>query len=200
MCGANTPGRWTPYLRCATVVAGIRLRRNSDARRIPETDPAGILTADLERPSLDARWVMGESDTICRHVVGEAGRGDLLPAAPRERAHVECWMDWRTRTSTIHGAMLSWRCNVARPATLIPASSDRVSMCGIARTGECVAGESFTCGPDLTCQGRAGIRLTSAPASSCQPGYAGSVSMAHTDSRSHQAAIAMTCGTWRTEK
>lgn len=36
-----------------------------------------------------------ESNTICRYVIGEAGRDDLLPVEPRARANVECWMDWQ---------------------------------------------------------------------------------------------------------
>jgi glutathione S-transferase len=40
-------------------------------------------------------FVLWESNTICRWLAAEHGRSDLLPAAPRERASVERWMDWQ---------------------------------------------------------------------------------------------------------
>lgn len=40
-------------------------------------------------------FVLWESNTICRYLAGRAGRADLLPAGPRERALVERWMDWQ---------------------------------------------------------------------------------------------------------
>jgi glutathione S-transferase len=43
----------------------------------------------------DGDFVLWESNTICRWLAAEAGRDDLLPAAPRERANVERWMDWQ---------------------------------------------------------------------------------------------------------
>jgi glutathione S-transferase len=43
----------------------------------------------------DNGFVLWESNTICRWLAAEAGRTDLLPAAPRERANVERWMDWQ---------------------------------------------------------------------------------------------------------
>ncbi len=39
--------------------------------------------------------MLWESNSICRYLVGREGRADLLPAAPRERALVERWMDWQ---------------------------------------------------------------------------------------------------------
>ncbi|RVT95353.1 glutathione S-transferase [Rhodovarius crocodyli] len=39
--------------------------------------------------------VIWESNTICRCLAGIAGRDDLLPRAPLERAAVETWMDWQ---------------------------------------------------------------------------------------------------------
>ena len=42
----------------------------------------------------DGDFVLWESNTICRYLVGRAGRVDLLPAAPHARARVEQWMDW----------------------------------------------------------------------------------------------------------
>ncbi|RDJ21682.1 glutathione S-transferase [Bosea caraganae] len=43
----------------------------------------------------DEAGVLWESNTICRYLAAKAGRLDLLPAQPRERARVEQWMDWQ---------------------------------------------------------------------------------------------------------
>ena len=43
----------------------------------------------------DGGFVLWESNTICRYLAAREGRDDLLPAAPRERARVEQWMDWQ---------------------------------------------------------------------------------------------------------
>ena len=43
----------------------------------------------------DDGFVLWESNTICRYLAGRAGRADLLPTEPRERARVEQWMDWQ---------------------------------------------------------------------------------------------------------
>jgi len=44
---------------------------------------------------LDGDFVLWESNSICRYLVAREQRLDLLPAAPRERARVEQWMDWQ---------------------------------------------------------------------------------------------------------
>jgi len=44
---------------------------------------------------VDTSGPLWESNTICRYIVGEAGREGLLPITPRGRANVECWMDWQ---------------------------------------------------------------------------------------------------------
>lgn len=44
---------------------------------------------------IDDGFVLWESNTICRYLTQREGRVDLLPAAPRERARVEQWMDWQ---------------------------------------------------------------------------------------------------------
>ena len=36
-----------------------------------------------------------ESNAICRYLAARAGRRDLLPPAPEDRARVEMWMDWQ---------------------------------------------------------------------------------------------------------
>jgi glutathione S-transferase len=44
---------------------------------------------------VDGDAVVWESNTICRYLASRAGRHDLLPASPRDRARVEQWMDWQ---------------------------------------------------------------------------------------------------------
>lgn len=68
-----------------------------------EEQPSAARTADLYRLNpngqfpilVDSSAPLWESNTLCRYVVGEAGRNDLLPTEPRRRANVECWMDWQ---------------------------------------------------------------------------------------------------------
>jgi glutathione S-transferase len=43
----------------------------------------------------DSSGVLWESNTICRYLAAKAGRNDLLPDDPRNRALVEQWMDWQ---------------------------------------------------------------------------------------------------------
>lgn len=44
---------------------------------------------------LDGDFVLWESNSICRYLAARQRRDDLLPADPRQRAHVEQWMDWQ---------------------------------------------------------------------------------------------------------
>ena len=44
---------------------------------------------------VDDGVVLTESNTICRYFAARAGRDDLLPGAPADRARVEMWMDWQ---------------------------------------------------------------------------------------------------------
>lgn len=44
---------------------------------------------------LDDGLVLWESNAICRYLAQRAGRHDLLPQDPRQRALVEQWMDWQ---------------------------------------------------------------------------------------------------------
>lgn len=53
---------------------------------------------------IDDDLVLWESNAICRYLVAQAGREDLLPSSPRERAHVEQWMDWQATDLN-----LAWR-------------------------------------------------------------------------------------------
>ncbi len=43
----------------------------------------------------DGDFLLWESNSICRYLAATAGRDDLLPRPPRERAIVEQWMDWQ---------------------------------------------------------------------------------------------------------
>jgi len=43
----------------------------------------------------DGEFVLWESNTICRYLVGKHPRGALLPQDPTERARIEQWMDWQ---------------------------------------------------------------------------------------------------------
>lgn len=63
----------------------------------PTTDPAFVaLNPNALVPVVvEGDFVLWESNTICRWLAAEAGRDDLLPAAPRERARIERWMDWQ---------------------------------------------------------------------------------------------------------
>jgi glutathione S-transferase len=44
---------------------------------------------------VDDGFVLWESNTICRYLCARHGGEALLPAAPRQRARVEQWMDWQ---------------------------------------------------------------------------------------------------------
>jgi glutathione S-transferase len=75
----------------------------------------------------DGDFVLWESNTICRWLAGEAQRDDLLPAAPRERALVERWMDWQAgelNNAWRYAFMALVRASAAhRDATAIAAST-----------------------------------------------------------------------------
>lgn len=95
-----------------------------------------------------------ESNTICRYLAAQAGREDLLPAAPLARARVECWMDWQV--SELNGA---WRYafmalvrrapgfgDAAQLAASVAAWNGRMSTLDaqLGRTGAFVTGPEFT--------------------------------------------------------
>ncbi len=44
---------------------------------------------------VDQDFVLWESNSICRYLATSMERWDLLPRAPRPKAHVEQWMDWQ---------------------------------------------------------------------------------------------------------
>ncbi|UDF36741.1 UNVERIFIED_ORG: glutathione S-transferase N-terminal domain-containing protein [Shinella sp. XGS7] len=76
------------------VELGLAFEREERDWRSPEflaLNPNGMMPVLLDGPD----FVLWESNTICRYLAGREGRADLLPAAPRERALVERWMDWQ---------------------------------------------------------------------------------------------------------
>ncbi|QPF72006.1 glutathione S-transferase [Roseateles sp. DAIF2] len=76
------------------VELGLDFEREERDWRSPQylaLNPNAMMPVLLDGPDL----VLWESNTICRYLAGREGRADLLPAAPRERALVERWMDWQ---------------------------------------------------------------------------------------------------------
>ncbi len=76
------------------VELGLAFEREERDWRSPEflaLNPNGMMPVLLDGPD----FVLWESNSICRYLVGREGRADLLPATPRERALVERWMDWQ---------------------------------------------------------------------------------------------------------
>jgi len=55
-----------------------------------EISPKGLIPV-----LIDGDLTLTESNTICRYLVGHAGRSDLLSLKPRQRAQIEAWMDWQ---------------------------------------------------------------------------------------------------------
>jgi glutathione S-transferase len=103
---------------------------------------------------IDDGLVLWESNTICRYLAGQAGRADLLPAAPAARARVEQWIDWQA--TDLNSA---WRYAFMALVRQSPAHQDaamtsasvaewnrlmRIADQQLARTGGYIAGDSFT--------------------------------------------------------
>jgi glutathione S-transferase len=103
---------------------------------------------------IDHGFVLWESNTICRYLAARERREDLLPAAPRDRALVEQWMDWQAgelnnawryafmhlvRQSPAHADAQAVQASIAqwhRHMTMLDAQ--------LQRTGAYVAGPGFT--------------------------------------------------------
>jgi len=103
---------------------------------------------------VDGDFVLWESNTICRYLVGKAQRADLLPSTPKERALVEKWMDWQATELNN-----SWRYAFMALIRQSPAHQDSAAIkagidgwnhhmaiveAQLSRTGAYVTGESFT--------------------------------------------------------
>lgn len=103
---------------------------------------------------VDADFVLWESNTICRYLCTQHGAAGLLPAAARERARVEQWMDWQAtelNNSWRYAFMALVRCSAAHG----DAAQVQASIAGwnrhmgildaqLAATGRFVAGDAFT--------------------------------------------------------
>ncbi|MDM4768204.1 glutathione S-transferase [Pelomonas sp. SE-A7] len=132
-----------------------------------ELDPWGSGFRDTAQPEFlalnpnglvpvirDGDFVLWESNTICRYLVGQAGRLDLLPVEPQARARVEQWMDWQATELNN-----SWRYAFMALVRQSPAHQDAASIAAgvagwnrhmamldaqLAATGAFVAGGQFT--------------------------------------------------------
>lgn len=101
---------------------------------------------------VDGPTVLWESNTICRYLAARQGDTRLLPAAPRERARVEQWMDWQATelNDAWRVAFLALHRGLPTPAEAVRESADRWNQmmrlldAQLARTGSHVAGEDFT--------------------------------------------------------
>ncbi len=95
-----------------------------------------------------------ESNSICRYLVGRAGRANLLPTEPLARAQVEKWMDWQA--TDLNSA---WRIAFTALVRRAPRQGEAESVAAsidewnrltlilndqLARTGAYVAGPDFT--------------------------------------------------------
>lgn len=103
---------------------------------------------------IDDDFVLWESNTICRYLASRHQRDDLLPAAARERAGVEQWMDWQA--GELNNA---WRYAFMALVRKSPAHGDAGALAAsiqqwhrhmamldahLQRTGAFVTGERFT--------------------------------------------------------
>jgi glutathione S-transferase len=63
----------------------------------PTSDPAFLALNPVGMVPVidDGGAIIWESNTIIRYLAASRGRSDLLPVEPRQRAHVEMWMDWQ---------------------------------------------------------------------------------------------------------
>lgn len=106
---------------------------------------------------VDEGLVLWESNTICRYLCGkhvQKGGGALLPAAARDRARVEQWMDWQATDLNT-----AWRYAFMALVRNSPAFQDRAQVeasiaswnrhigildAQLRATGAYVAGSAFT--------------------------------------------------------
>jgi glutathione S-transferase len=103
---------------------------------------------------VDGDFVLWESNTICRYLCAQHGGASLLPAAPRQRARVEQWMDWQAtelNTAWRYAFMALVRHSAAHadPAQIEASVANWNRQLGILdgqlrSTGAFAAGDSFT--------------------------------------------------------
>jgi glutathione S-transferase len=102
----------------------------------------------------DGDFILWESNVICRYLVANAGRTDLLPDRPGLRALVEQWMDWQA--TELNNA---WRYAFMALVRRSPAHADAGAIdasirswnrhmtildAALERSGEFVTGATFT--------------------------------------------------------
>lgn len=126
----------------------------------PTSDPAftalnpNALVPVVVMPEGGGDFVLWESNTICRWLAAEHGRTDLLPAAPRERAGVERWMDWQAgelNNAWRYAFMALVRASPAHrdPAAIAASAAEWNRLMGLLdaqlqRSGPYAAGTEFT--------------------------------------------------------
>ena len=116
-------------------------------------NPNGLVPVLVE-PRPEGDFVLWESNTICRYLAAREGRHDLLPAAPRERARVEQWMDWQAgelNNAWRYAFMHLVRKSAAHPdpqaamASVVQWNRHMALLdAQLARTGAYAAGDDFT--------------------------------------------------------
>jgi len=102
----------------------------------------------------DDGFVLWESNTICRYLVGRHGHSELLPAEPQARARIEQWMDWQA--GELNNA---WRYAFMALSRRSPAHTDAAAIAAsrhnwnrhmqildaqLGKTGAYAAGPAFT--------------------------------------------------------
>ncbi|WP_050467509.1 glutathione S-transferase family protein [Herbaspirillum chlorophenolicum] len=102
----------------------------------------------------DDGFVLWESNSILRYLVGQYGGGALYPAAPRERARIDQWIDWQAsdlnrswsyafmalvRKSPVHGDAQQLVASIENWSGFM-----RVLEQKLQQTGAYVAGDAFS--------------------------------------------------------
>ncbi len=142
---------WT----CEEIGRPLELEPYGTGFRPVDTPEFKALNPNAQVPVIiDDGLVLWESNTICRYLVGQARRDDLLPTPPAERARVEQWVDWQAtdlNSAWRHAFMGLVRQSAAfQDAAAIAASVAewnrlmRIADAQLARTGAYIAGSAFT--------------------------------------------------------
>ena len=142
---------WT----CEEIGRPIELEPYGSGFQPVDTPAFKALNPNAQVPVIvDDGLVLWESNTICRYLAGQAGREDLLPTAPAERARVEQWIDWQAtdlnsawryafmalvRRSPAHQDVSAIAASVAEWNRLMGIADAQ-----LARTGAFIAGDVFT--------------------------------------------------------